>query len=269
MTIMFRLNIVILICVLVTSCSNKEALTCEKLARQMEADTSKSIWDYGHIPTDTYYCLGKYFAQRDIDKKILLVQAYGDPDAANPCLVCRYKSYGFSFQYHFDIISEEVTKFIEGYNEISKSYLRSKIGDSLFVHLDDIPNEYFDPREVLRKNFNGDSKRLFKTAVINDSTINVKLAVDTLFKDYPEFSTNVVYYINDYALKLKGKEQPQLLDYKQIKETGFKLTEKSNDKYYFKINFDFKVVADKERYCWCASMNEMKYGYIIPLTVKK
>jgi hypothetical protein len=75
--------------------------------------------------------------------------------------------------------------------------------------------------------------------------------------------------VNDYTLKLKGKEQLQSLDYKQIKETGFRLTEKSNDRYYFKINFDFKDVAVPEKYCWCSLMNEREYGYIIPLAVKE
>lgn len=236
----------------------------------MEADTTKSIWDYDSIPPDTYYCLGKYFAQRDIDKKVFLIQTYGNPEWANPCKVCRYKSYGFSFDYHFDIILDNVSKFIEGYNEISETYLKAKIGDSAYAHLDDIPKNYFNPREVLNKNLeNENHQKLFDIDIINDTIINVKLIVDSLFKDYPQFLTKVIYEITDFNYKNKTPGQTQLMNYEQIKETGFRLREKSNDKYYFKINFDFSAIASEEKSCWCALMDEKKYSYIIPLTVKR
>ena len=235
----------------------------------MEADTTKSIWNYDSIPPDTYYCLGKYFAQRDLDNKVFLIQTYGNPDWSNSCRDCRYKSYGFSFQYLWDIIYENKTKFIEGYNEVSKTYLKSKIGDSAFAHLDDIPKDYFNPRVVLTKILgNGNHKKYIDVTIINDTTINVKLIVDSLFKDYPEFLRKVVYHVSDFNFKNKTQVQTQILDYNQIQTIGFRLTEKSNDKYYFKINFDFKAIANEEKYCWCALMDEKEYSYIISLTIK-
>lgn len=235
----------------------------------MEADTTKSIWNYDNIPSDTYYCLGKYFAQRDINKNLFLIHTYGLPEWANPCIICRYKSYGFCFYYHDDIILENITKFIDGYNEIAKQYLKTKIGDSTFAHLDDIPNNYFNPSEVLEKALgNGDHKKYLDITIINDTTINVKLIVDSLFKDYPQFLMKIGYNINDLNFKSKTPGQTQTFDYKQIQTMGFHLTEKSNDKYYFKINFDFKGIANENRYCWCALMDEKKYSYVIPLTIK-
>lgn len=260
---------ILLIFGLVSSYTYGQTLSCEKLAKQMEADSIKSIWNYDSIPPDTYYCLGKYFAQRDIRKEVFLIQTYGNPDWSNPCTVCRYKSYGFSFYYHFDIILENVTEFIEGYNEISEAYLKAKIGDSAFAHINDIPNEYFNPREVLTKTLgNGEHKKYLDIAIINDTTINVKLIVDSLFKEYPQFLPKVVYHINDYNFQSKTPGQTQILDYKQIQTVGFRLTEKSNDKYYFKISFDFKAIANEEKYCWCALRDEKEYSYIIPLTIK-
>lgn len=236
----------------------------------MEADTAKSIWNYDSISPDTYYCLGKYFAQRDLDKKVFLIQTYGSPEWASPCIVCRYKSYGFTFYYHFDIILENVTKFIEGYNEISKAHLKATIGDSAFTHLDDIPKGYFNPREVLSNKIgNGDHNKYFDVSIINDTTINVKLIVDSLFKDFPQFLSKLVYSITDYNYKNKTPGQIQVLNYNQIKETGFRLTEKSNDKYYFKISFDFKGAANEEKFCWCSLMDDKQYSYVIPLTVKQ
>lgn len=235
----------------------------------MEADTTKSIWDYDSIPPDIYYCLGKYFAKRDLDNKIFLIQTYGNPDWENSCKVCRYKSYGFSFQYHWDIIYDTKTKFIEGYNEVSEAYLKAKIGDSAFAHIDDIPKDYFSPRDVLTKNLdNGKHQYLLDIEMISDTTINVKLIVDSLFKEYPQFVTKVVYHISDFTFKNKTPGQTQILDYKQIQNVGFLLTEKSNDKYYFQIKFDFKAIANEEKYCWCDLMHEKEYSYMIPLTIK-
>lgn len=244
-----------------------QMLTCEKLAKQMEANTTKSIWNYDSIPPDIYNCLGMYFAQRDIEKKVFLIHTYGLAKWTNPCIVCRYRSYGYSFYYHEDIILDNVTNFIEGYNEISEAYLKDKVGDSEFLHLNVIPKENFNPTEVLTKNLNnGDHQRFFDIDIINDTTINVKLVVDSLFKDYPQFLSKIVYDIADY--KNESPRQTQKMNYQQIKDVGFRLTEKSNDTYFFKINFDFKALASEEKYCWCAIMDKMEYSFIIPLKVK-
>jgi hypothetical protein len=115
---------------------------------------------------------------------------------------------------------------------------------------------------------NGDAKRLFDIDAINDSTINVKLIVDSLFKNNPQLLTKAVYRVTDYVFKQKTNQHAQVLNFREISEIGFRLSERTNDKYILKIDFEFEDTFNKEEYCWCGLMNEKEYGFVIPFTVK-
>ncbi len=248
-----------------------QTLPCDKIAAQIADDTTKSIWDWNFdsIPHETYYCLGKYFAKRDIENKIFRIQTYGNPDWDNPCKACKYEMYGFKYEYHWDIIYSAKTKFIEGYNEVSLSYLKAKIGDSLYARLDDTPKYYFNPREVLNKNlFKENYSNLFRVSVINDTSILVKLHADSLFKEYPQYVSKINYQIRYYNDSTKTTEVKQYLSSSQIQNTGFVVIKNSGNRYYFDICFDFGALANEEKYCSCALTDPRNYCYRIPIIVK-
>lgn len=243
-------------------------MSCDELAKQIEKDTTKTIWSYNNISPDTYYCLGKYFAQKDIENEIYIIQTYGSPEWADPCRICGYKSYGISFHYLFDIIIESETRFIEGYNEVSKAYLKSKIGDSAFAKLNETSESNFNPRMFISEAFGGRNiKRYTDISIINDTLINVKLKIDSVYKEYPQIKTKVKYKISAYNAKNKKMESEQIFDYKEIQTIGFYVTKGFKNRYIFEINFDFKDIANLEGFCWCPSMNYINYGYVIPLVI--
>jgi hypothetical protein len=109
--------------------------TDEEIARRIADDTATSIWNHKVAPK-IYYQVGKIIAERDIKRQVYLIHTYGNPDHERPCSVCSYERYGFKLQYHWDIVFEEKDNFIEGYNKVSKAYLKSMIGDSAFTFID-------------------------------------------------------------------------------------------------------------------------------------
>ena len=260
-----------LVCVMMGSPAFGQQPDCLKLALEIRADTTKSIWDYRNINPKTCYCLGQIFAQWDLDKKIYRLQSFGFPDFNDPCTVCIYKKYGFEFAYQGDVITEPMTRYMEGYNEVVNGYLKSKIGDSAFLHLDDTPETYFNPRDFINKNF-GDHRRgnLFITEIITDTVINVKLITDSLFRDYPQYGEKVSYLLTDFVYKtiIDSNEQGTRLNYREFKEIGFRLTKKKNNHYFMKIEFDFSNLVNDEPYCWCALSDPEEYSYIQPFCIK-
>jgi len=264
-------QIYIILLLLLTGCTTSRQIPpCEELAKQMIADSTKAIWEYDSLSPETYFCLGKYFAQRDLDNKIFKIQTFGYPSYENPCSDCNYEFYGFKFEHQGDANWEGRSEYSEGYNETSLSYLKKKIGDSAFKHLDDIPEHYFNPKAVILENFGkGENPKLYIIDIINDTTINVKLMVDSIFKDFPLLLEKIVYHVSDYDFKNRKAGEVKVLNFAQIRETGIRLTESTKDKYYLKIDFDFRSLVDQEKYCWCALLDPKEYSYLIPLIVRK
>lgn len=242
--------------------------TCEKIIKEIETNPSKSIWSYEGLTPETYHCLGQNLAQRDINNNIFLIQSNGSLEWTNPCIVCRYKSYGFHFYYYEDIVEDNITNFIEGYNEISKGYLKNQIGDSAFAHINDVPNEYFNPAEIIYDYLSSANiKRPYSYTVVNDSIINVRFNLDSLFKDNTYILSKTVFIINEF----NGSPDTTTLtlNYQQLKGQGFQVKEKQGDKYTFKITFDFTALESEERFCWCGLPNERITRFRIPIIVNK
>lgn len=289
---MVKRILIILISGLVSSISYGQTLACENLAKQLYEEQAGSIFHvksifrfrYDSIPLD-YYCIGKYFSQRDIDSNIFLIQTDDGSfnNSENLWKVCRYESYGFNFHNPIDFIQDNYslyynmfTEFIKGYNEISEAYLKAKIGDSAFAHLNDIPKGYFNPQNFLYEKLQGNYKRFFHVDIINNTTINVKLMVDSLFKEYPQFVLKVDYEIAECEIANHDDKdfscgELHLMDNKEIKETGFRVTKSFNDLYRFKISFrfDHKAIAAEGKYDWCELMDRRTYAYHLYLTAKK
>lgn len=241
-------------------------LTYEEVVEKINKDSTKNIWNIQDLSDEDYYFVGKYFAEKDTEKDIRIIQTYGNPDWMNPCKVCSYENQHIYFNYHFDIIFENITKFIEGYNDVSKTYIKKKIGDSLFTHLDDEPNSYFNPRDVLMniysiKGINNN----FTINVINDSILNVKIKADSMFKDYPKYATKIIFHLKDLFNKEKSAE---IFDYQQATEKGINLKKMKNGKFVLEIGFDFKKIAQYEEFCSCALIKET-YKYLLPISVKE
>src|SRR4249920_982628 len=102
---MLKRTFILLISGLVSSISYGQTLACENLAKQLYEEPVKSIFRYDSIPSD-YFCIGKYFAQRDIDRNIFLIQTYDHffNNRENLWKTCLYKSYGFSFHCTIDFV---------------------------------------------------------------------------------------------------------------------------------------------------------------------
>lgn len=254
--------------------THAQQLGCQKLIKKIEADSNNEelMWAHDEFTLDDYYCAGKYFAQHDIEKGIYLIQYSSNEEQANPCRICNYKQYGFSFEYHWhgDIVFGTTEKFIEGYNEISKAFLKAKVGDSIFQYLETIPNEYFNPNKILNNVFAKNKySKYFDIERINNKTINVKINIDSLFKGYPALIEKTICHITpNYNRNSKHNLPAQTFNYKQIKEVGFRLIQQGKDKYIFKVDFDFSNIKRKEEYCWCAPSDKKKYNFIIPLIIK-
>lgn len=61
------------------------------------------------------------------------------------------------------------------------------------------------------------------------------LNVDSLFKGYPELIEKTIYHITlNYNRNAKNNLPPQVFNYKQIKEVGFRLTQQPNNNMYLK-----------------------------------
>jgi len=217
------------------------------------------------LTSETYHCLGQYLAQRDINNNIFLIQSYGLSEWSNPCIVCRYKSHGFQFHYLEDIIEDNITSFIEGYNEISKDYLKNQIGDSAYTHINDVPKEYFNPVEFINESLSSaNMKRPYSHTVVNDSIINVRFTFDSFFKDNTYILSKTIFTIEEF--NGSGDTTTLTLNYEQLKEKGVQVKEKHRNKYTFKITFDFNALESEERYCWCGLPNERIARFRIPIT---
>jgi len=248
-----------LILLLVGQHSDGQAV--EDSARHMADDTTTSMWMY-HASPKIYYQVGKILAKRDLANGIFLIQTYGSPDEEKPCSVCRYENYGFKFVYHWDIVYDTKTAFIDGYNEVSKAYLKTKIGANAFARIDVLPTHYFDPSAILRKfNYSSNRQRFFDIEVLNDSTIRVKLKIDSVFKSYPALVKKIAY-----AIRPVLSNTEQVLNYNQMKQVGFVVIKNARGEYSYYTRYDFsQLIADK-LFCGCTFAKNV-YSYIYRLKV--
>ncbi|SEP49080.1 hypothetical protein SAMN05660816_06884 [Niastella yeongjuensis] len=156
---------------------HSNAQSVEDSARQIANDTSVSIWEYKSSPK-VFYLVGKILAKRDVAKGVFLIQSYGNPDWEKPCLACRYENYGFKFVYHWDIIYGTKSAFIDGYNEVSEAYLKTKIGANAFARIEVLPFHYFDPSAILRKfYYSKNRQRFYDLEELNDSRISFNYSI--------------------------------------------------------------------------------------------
>ncbi|MFN6377771.1 MAG: hypothetical protein ACK4WD_00745 [Flavobacteriales bacterium] len=256
----------LLLCTLLCAGCYGQTTTCENVIKDIETNQTKSIWSYDNLTPETYHCLGQYFANRDIKNNIFLIQSYGLPDYSHPCVVCRFKSYGYGFYYHQDIIEDKITNFIEGYNVISKEYLKNQIGDSTFAHLNDIPKEYFNPSEIIIESLSSANvNKPYTYNVITDSIINVRFNLDSLFKHHSSIPSKIIFKIEEFSDS--SNITKLTLNYEQIKEKGFQVQRKLKNRYSFKITFDFSALENEERFCWCGLPNEKFTTFRIPITI--
>ena len=271
--------LILIPCALICVFTHAQQLSCEKLIKKLEADSKKNkpMWAHNEFSNDNYYCAGKYFAQQDIRKGIYRLRYWGFFPWDNPCVICNYKKYDFDIEYDFtlDIYDEAEDNFFKGYNEIAKAFLKIKVGDSIFNYLENIPWRYpVNMRDTLYKIIHTKNKlsQSLDVQEIDSVTINVKINIDTLFKDYPELIHNTIYHLTlNKKIKSIYYGPDQTLDYKKIKEIGFRLIKQKNNtnKYVFDIGFDFKNIMYKEKYCSCVSGPNTTYSFIIPIIIER
>jgi hypothetical protein len=245
---------------------HSKAQSLEDSAHQIADDTSNSFWKHNVSPK-IYYLVGKIQAKRDLDNGIFLIQTYGNPGAEKPCSACRYENYGFKFVYHWDIVYDTKTEFIEGYNEVSQAYLKAKIGANAFARIDQLPGHYFDPAEVLRQfNYSKNRRRFYLIDVLNDSTIRVKLKVDSIFKDYPTLVKKIAYSIKSFSPDPIFKDSVQVLSYEKMKRTGFVVNKNAKGEFSYSITYDLSQLPADKLFCGCTFKTNI-YSYIDRLKV--
>jgi hypothetical protein len=245
-----------------------EGQTPEQIALRIANDTAISIWDH-KVDPKVYYHLGKILAQRDINKDIFLIQTYGNPDFDKPCSICAYEKYGFRLQYHWDIVYDEKTNFIEGYNEISETYLKSKIGDSAFSKLEVLPAHFFDPATIINKfNSSKQRQRFYDIEILSDTAIRVKLKVDSIFKNYPALVKKIGYGIHGYMPKVEKNDSLQVLTYHQMKHAGFVVYKNARGNYSYSITYDFTQLPIEKLFCGCTFTKNI-YSYIEQLKLAR
>lgn len=245
-----------------------QSLECEELGEQIAFDTTKSIWDHPGISPSDYYCLGQYFARLDLGKKRWLIQTYGNPREMSPCIQCQYKEQGYGFVFHGDIIEEKTSNFIEGYNSVSKDFLKQLVGDSVYNNLDKEPSGSFNPRKILDKRFIGsDFIRQLTVTRVNDTTINVKVNADSIFYEFPQFKTKIQYHVVDRYYKKSWSEHHVIIDYATMTSKGFNLIAMPNGKFFFSLYFDFALIENEKLYCGCDKRGWKDFGYMLPLSM--
>ncbi|HEX6432143.1 MAG TPA: hypothetical protein VF008_30840 [Niastella sp.] len=226
------------------------AQTIEQIALRIADDTATAIWKH-KVDPKIYYKVGKIIAERDIKKHIYLIQTYGNPDHEKPCSVCAWERYGFKLEYNWDIVFDEKTNFIEGYNEVSKAYLKSMIGDSAYAVIEK-PTDNFDP-EALLSNFKYSSNRqkFYDIEVENKNAIRIKLKVDSIFKGYPSLVEKIVYNITASTYNAKSKDSMMALTYQQMKQSGFVVHKNIRGDFAYYITFDLSQLPASELFCGC------------------
>jgi len=241
--------------------------TFKQTAFKIAQDTTKSIWSH-KVKSKVYYYVGKIIAQKDIKNGVFLIQTYGNPDWENPCLVCPYEKYGFKFQYHWDIVYDTKTEFIKGYNQVSKAYLKNKIGAQAYSRLKHVPKDYFNPQAMISDLLSSkDKQQLYDGEIINDTTVALKIIVDTLFRKYPEILNKIIFHVKDLKLKTGDREKYQTLDFQHMKDSGFIVTRDKEGKCSFAIKFDFSQLVNSDLYCKCAFSNGSGFDYIGNVTI--
>lgn len=233
---------------------------CEEIGNEILLDSNLNVWTYPNLSLNDYYCLGQFFANWDLQNGNYLIQTYGSPEYKNTCLLCNYEEYGIYFFYHFDIIIDSRTQFIKGYNEISKLKIKEKFGDSIFVELDFIDSNLISPQKVLDYLLNEEKYSYLNVTVINDTICNVKLNLDVIENQFSLDLSELRIKVEDVIYKTETKS----VLYREMKENGILLRERSNNKYFLSLEFDFRSIA---QFCFCdRARNEGKV--VIPITIK-
>lgn len=226
------------------------AQTYEEIALRIADDTATSIWHHKVAPK-IYYQVGKIIAERDIKRRVYLIQTYGNPDYERPCSVCSYERYGFKFQYHWDIVYDTKSNFIEGYNEVSKAYLKSKIGDSAFAFIN-VPTDDFDPAALIRNfQFSNNRQKFYDIEVINKNSIRIKIKVDSIFKGFQSLVKKIGYNIKLLPATSSNSDPTLVLTYLQMKQTGFVVYKNARGDFSYDITFDLTQLPATELYCGC------------------
>jgi hypothetical protein len=242
-----------------------QTLPCEEFAGKVYAEIkNKSIWSYDTIDNETYYCLGQYFAIKDIEKKKFLIHTFGDYQDFDPCIICKYNSYGFNLIFHGDFMTENITYFIDGYNEISMHYLKSLTGDSMYRQLFVLPDKTIDIRNFLfNKLVSTDRYITFNS--LNDSSLIGKIKIDSLFGEHLELKDKVYYKISTLNKKDKLYEDICLLNSNTIENEGFVLKHHANEKSYIKLTLIFKELSNKDINCLCDSVKIDDLEFVVPV----
>lgn len=226
------------------------AQTGEEIALRIADDTATSIWNH-KVEPKIYYQVGKIIAERDIKRQVYLIQTYGNPDSERPCSVCSYERYGFKFQYHWDIVFDEKSNFIEGYNNVSKTYLKSMIGDSAYAFID-VPTDDFDPAALIHGfQFSNNRQKFYDIDVINKNSIRIKLKVDSIFKGFPSLAEKIIFHIEPMPAGSKSSDSMLVLTYQQVKQTGFIVHKNARDEFSYSLTFDLSQLPATELYCGC------------------
>ena len=240
---------------------HSNAQSVEDSARQIADETTISFRMDKASPK-VYYLVGRITAKRDLDSGVYLIQTYGNPDYEKPCLTCRYKKYGYNFEYNWDIVYDTKTAFIEGYNEVSKAYLKRKIGADAFARIDVMPAHYFDPNEVLNQfNYSKNRQRFYELELLDDSAIVVKLKVDSIFKDYPTLVKKIAYTIKLFPPNPVIKDSVQVLSYEHMKEAGFVVRKSATGDYSYRITYDLSQLPADKLFCGCTFKKNV-YSYV-------
>ncbi|NQY11316.1 MAG: hypothetical protein HRT71_17595 [Flavobacteriales bacterium] len=240
---------------------NLDKLDCEKIGKEILSDTTLNVWNYPDLELLDYNCLGQYFAKWDIAQGNYVIQTYGSPEHQNACRLCNYEEFNISFHYHFDIIQDNVSEFISGYNLISKPSIKESFGKNIFDTLDSVDSQIVSPQKIFELLQEDKGKSYLIVSIINDTLINVKIDFDSISKkaeiDLTNLSINVIDLFNEMETKT--------FSYLELKTNGTLLNEHSNDKYYLSLEFDFSRIKGV---CYCDKVKKYMAKWNIPITVK-
>lgn len=236
-------------------------LACSDIGQEILSDSTLNLWNYPDLKPKDYYCLGKYFADWDLKEGQLIIQTYGDLNGQDPCILCNYERLGIIHNYHFDIIEDKTTQFIEGYNSISKSRIKERFGSDIFNKLESKDSNFVSPKDFIESILEIKASLYTTTELINDSTMLVKLNLDSVADNFGLDLSPLTFEI----LPISKKREKFTIDYRALKENGVRIYELRNERYFLKLRINF---GDLNSICFCEKFSR-HYNLTIPLTVKK
>jgi hypothetical protein len=218
---------------------NSDSLTCIKIAQELEQDSTLSIWTYPGLKTNDYYCLGKYFADRDISLGIYYIITLGNESYVNHCRLLTYKKYNIQEYWIGKMFTEERINFLEGYNYVVKNYFKEKLGYELYNSIFSIDTTKINPYEIYKELSKYQKEDYVSASFVNDSCINIKINLRLI---ETKFDINLdSLYIMILTFRSNGLSS-EIIDYKTIKNNGFQLKISEDGNFWFRTIFDFKAV---------------------------